>query len=53
MSFYLYFGIGMGVLLVGVVAIGFVYYRLDAVDHWSPTKQAERSAKKALRDAQL
>ena len=52
MSFYLYFGIGMGVL-VGVVAIGFVYYRLDAVDHWSPTKQAERSAAKALRDAQL
>lgn len=52
MSFIAYFGLGMALLFI-IVVFGFVFFRLQATDHFSPTKQADRSAKKALRDAQL
>lgn len=52
MSFYAYMGMGMALLFI-IVLFGFVYHRLQASDHFSPAKQAERSAEKALRDAQL
>ena len=52
MSFLTYFSIGMAVLFI-VVLFGFLFALLHNVDYWSPAKQAERSAAKALRDAQL
>ena len=52
MTFALYFGLGMALLFV-IVLVGFVYHRLQAADYFSPTRQAKRSAEKALRDAQL
>lgn len=52
MSFLAYFGIGMLVLFI-VVMFGFLFALLHNVDYWSPAKKAARSARKALRDAQL
>lgn len=52
MTFIFYFGLGMALLFV-LVLIVFLFGRIEATDHFSPTRQAERSAKKALRDAQL
>lgn len=52
MTFAAYFIAGMAVMAL-VVLIGFLIGRMEAADYFSPTKQAERSAEKALRDAQL
>lgn len=55
MSFYEYFALGMLVLVIVVLA-GFVYFYRQAENRYAPSKeskQADRSARKALRDAQL
>ena len=50
MSFIAYFGIGMLVLVIVVLA-GFLIARAHAADYFSPIKQANRSANAALKGA--
>lgn len=52
MTFLQYFAIGMGAL-VAVVSVGYLIARANNATYFSPARQAKRSAKRALREAQI